>query len=264
MGRDAASAPARRRLALASSSRADRAAQCAALHARTLCAPRLARDTLSTIAHHPHESHHNAPARRDAAGPSAHRHLALASDSRADRTASCASHFVSSTLRATLRTRHIARRPLNKHTHARHERPDTPRRCSPFSPPAPHTRLRLAHRQHLTSLLLAARRGDAHARRSRPLGRPPRSRRLDTRPPLDAAACASCAERGASLAPCSSARSHARGRKGSTAARRRVAAARRSSRRYPRALLATSRSAAAFAMARHSATARRGGICFLR
>ena len=38
------------------------------------------------------------------------------------------------------------------------------------------------------SLLLAARRGDARARCSRPLGRTPRSRRLDTRPPLDAAA----------------------------------------------------------------------------
>ena len=58
-----ASSPARRRLALASSSRADRAAQCTALHARTLCAPRLARDTLSTIARHPHE---HAPQRADA------------------------------------------------------------------------------------------------------------------------------------------------------------------------------------------------------
>ena len=79
---------------------------------------------------------------------------------------------------------------------------------------------------------------------------------VDAQPPLDAAACASCAERGASLAPCFSARSHARGRDGSTAARRRVAAARRSSRRRSRALLAPARSAAAFATARHSAVAR--------
>ena len=114
------------------------------------------------------------------------------------------------------------------------------------------------------SLLLAARHGDARARCSRPPGRPPRSRRFDTQPPLDAAACASCAERGVSLAPWFSAWSHARGRDGSTAARRRVAAARRSSRRRSRALLASARSAAAFATARHSAAARRGGLRFLR
>ena len=114
------------------------------------------------------------------------------------------------------------------------------------------------------SPLLAARRGDARARCSRPLGRPPRSRRLDTQPSLDAAACASCTERGASLAPCSSARSHARGRDGSTAARRRVAAARRLSRRRSRALLAPAQSAAAFATARHSAAARRGGLRLVR
>ena len=350
-------------------------------------------------------THHNAPARRDAAGPSAHRRLALASGSRADRTASCAPHVARNTLRATLRTRHIARRPLNTHTHARHERPDTPRRCGPFSPPPPHTRLRLARRPHLTSLLLAARRGaltraararsvgrrgrdgstldrrstrrpappalnaahilrraslrghtpwprgldgrppssrccaplvaatparaararsvgrrsrdgstlgrrsmrrlaspalnaaqlrraplrghtsvaataqrrpavesllpaarrgNARARYSRPLGRPPLSRRLDTRPPLGPAAFASGAERGASLVPCVSARSHARGRDGSTAARRRVASARRSSRQRSRALLAPARSAAAFATARHSAAARRGGLRLLR
>ena len=105
------------------------------------------------------------------------------------------------------------------------------------------------------SLLLAARRGDARARCSRPLGRPPRSRRLNTRQSLDAAACASCAERGASPAPYSSARSHARGRDGSTAARRRAAAARRSSRRRSRALLAPAWLTAAFATARRSAAA---------
>ena len=107
-------------------------------------------------------------------------------------------------------------------------------------------------------LLLAARRGDARARCSRPLGRPPHSRRLDTRPPLDAAAFASSAKRGASLAPCLSAQSHARGRGGSTAARSRVAAARRSSQRHSRALLAPARTIAAFATARQldSAVAR--------
>ena len=144
-----------------------------------------------------------------------------------------------------------------------------------------------------------ARRGDARAQCSRPLGRTPRSRRAALR----RAAC------GASFAPCSSARPHARGRDGSTAARRRVAparrssrrrcarcsrplgrpprsrrlitqppldaavcascakhvaAARRSSRRRSRALLAPARSAAAFATARHSAAARCGGLRFLR
>ena len=113
------------------------------------------------------------------------------------------------------------------------------------------------------SLLLAARRGDARARCSRPLGRPPLSRRPDTRPPLDAAAFA-CAERGAFLAPCSSARSHARGRDDSSAACRQVAATRRSSRRRSRALLAPARPAAAFATARNSAAARRGGLRLLR
>ena len=57
------------------------------------------------------------------------------------------------------------------------------------------------------SLLLAARRGDARARCSRPLGRPPLSRRLDTRPPPDAVAFASCAD--AALLLCrASLRSH--------------------------------------------------------
>ena len=114
------------------------------------------------------------------------------------------------------------------------------------------------------SPLLVARRGVARARCSRPLSRPPRSRRLDTRPSLDAAAFASCAERGASLTPCFAARSHARGRNSSTAARRRVAAARRTSRRRSRALLVPARSAAVFATARHSAVARKGGLRLLR
>ena len=115
------------------------------------------------------------------------------------------------------------------------------------------------------SLLLAARRGDARTCCSRPLGRTPRSRQLGTRPSVVAAACASCAERGASHAPCSSARSHARGRDGSTAASRRVAAARRSSRRRSHAPLAPARSAAALATARHSAAAARcSGLRLLR
>ena len=114
------------------------------------------------------------------------------------------------------------------------------------------------------SLMLAARRGDARAHCSRPLGRPPLLRRLDTRPPLDAAVVASCAERSTTLAPCFSARSHVRGRDDSAAERRRVDLARRSPRRRSRALLAPARSAAAFATARHSAAARRGGLRLLR
>ena len=110
----------------------------------------------------------------------------------------------------------------------------------------------------------AAARGAARALLARrPLGLP-RSRRLalgrrSTRRPSPPAPNAA-----RSLAPCSSARSHARGRDGSTATRRRVAAARRSSRRRSRALLAPARSAAAFATARHSAAARRGGLRLLR
>ena len=114
------------------------------------------------------------------------------------------------------------------------------------------------------SLPLASRRGDARATLSRALGPPPRPRRLDTRPQLDAAACASCAKRGASPALRFSARSHDRGRDGPSAARRRVAVARRSLRRRSRTLLAPARSAAAFATAQHSAAARRGGLRFLR
>ena len=112
----------------------------------------------------------------------------------------------------------------------------------------------------------AARRSSrrTRVRCSRPLGWPPHLRRLDTWPSLDAAACASCAARGPSLAPCFFARSPARGRDGSTAAHRQVAAARRSSRRRSRALLAPAQSAAAFATARHAAVARCGGLRLLR
>ena len=80
------------------------------------------------------------------------------------------------------------------------------------------------------SRLLAARRGVARERCSRPLGRPPRSRRPDTRPPLDAAVFASALD-AAHLLRRAPLRGHARGRNGSTAARRRVAAARRLARR---------------------------------
>ena len=76
--------------------------------------------------------------------------------------------------------------------------------------------LRLDRPSAVEAQLLAAHRGDACARCLRPLGWPPRLRMLDTRPPLDAAACASCAVSGASLAPCFSTRPHARGRCGST------------------------------------------------
>ena len=159
--RGAASSPARRRLALASSLRADRTARCAAHHARTLCAPRLARSTLSAIRSPPKRTrNHNAPARRDAAGPSARRRLDIASGSRADRTAPCATHFARNTLRATLRTQHAARRPLNTHTHAR---PRTPRRAAALrsfqpaaashslpdhTPTAPHHAQHTAHAAH--------------------------------------------------------------------------------------------------------------------
>ena len=114
------------------------------------------------------------------------------------------------------------------------------------------------------AVALLSRRRYTRRRSCTPRAMPLLSRRHDTQPPLDAAACASCAERGVSLAPWFSAWSHARGCDGSTAARRRVAAARRSSRRRSRALLASARSAAAFATARHSAAARRGGLRFLR
>ena len=113
------------------------------------------------------------------------------------------------------------------------------------------------------SLLLAARRGNALACCSRLLGRPPHSRRHDTWPPFDAAAFASCAEHAASFAPCFSKRSHARDRDGSTAARRRLGAARRSSRRRSRTLAAPARLVPALATAIHSAAARCGGLCLL-
>ena len=92
---------ARRRPALASSSRAYRTAQCAtgAPHA-SHAAPT-----------HTH-AHHDTPARRDAAGPSARRRLALASGPRADRPARCAAHHARRTLCAV----RFARRPIRNIT----------------------------------------------------------------------------------------------------------------------------------------------------
>ena len=116
----------------------------------------------------------------------------------------------------------------------------------------------------IESFLIATRRSDASARSSRPLKQPPRSRRVGTQPSLDAAACASCPERGASLAPCFSARSHDSGCDGSSAGRRRVASARHLTRRRSRAPFAPARSAAVLAVARHSAAARSGGLRLLR
>ena len=186
----------------------------------------------------------------------------------------CCSPLVAATLARAARVRSVTRRVRDGSALGRR----STRRLSPpalnaarllrRAPPLRgHTPVAASARRWppaVESLLLAARRGDTPARCSRSLGRPPRSRRLGTQPPLDAAACASCAERGASLAPCSSARSHARGRDGSTPARRRVAAARRSLRRRSCALIAPARSAAALATARHSAAARRGGFRLLR
>ena len=101
------------------------AAPHSAQHLRThTLRPTLAHGTLSAIRSPPTPTrNHNAPARRDAAGLSARRRLALASGSRADRTAPCATHFARNTLRATLRTQHIARRPLNTPRTQDHERP---------------------------------------------------------------------------------------------------------------------------------------------
>ena len=146
----------------------------------------------------------------------------------------CCSPLVAATLARATRARSIGRRVRDGSTLGRRSvrRPTPPAlnaaRLLRRAPLRGHTLVAATARRPraVKSLLLAARRGDARACYSRSLDRPPRSRRLDTRPPLDAAAFASCVERGASLAPFPSARSHARGRDGSTAARRRVAAAR--------------------------------------
>ena len=117
------SPPARRRLALASGSRVDRTAmrntprtQHVACLPHTHAHPALAKRHIPALVKR--HAATSAPTRRDTADSSARRRLALASGSRADRTAPCATHFARNTLRATLRTQQIARRPLNTHTHA--------------------------------------------------------------------------------------------------------------------------------------------------
>ena len=94
------------------------AAPHSAQHLRThTLRPTLAHGTLSAIRSPlTRTRNHNAQARRDAAGLSARRRLALASGSRADRTAPCATHFARNTLRATLRTHHFARFAPHTHT----------------------------------------------------------------------------------------------------------------------------------------------------
>ena len=120
----------------------------------------------------------------------------------------CCSPLVAATLARAARARSVGRRVRDGSTLGRR----STRRPAPPALNAARLLRRASLRGHtpvaatarrppaVESLLLAARRGDARARCSRPLGRPPRSRRLDTRPPLDAAACASCAKRGAWLA----------------------------------------------------------------
>ena len=112
----------------------------------TLRAQHFARHPLITRTH----AQPQTPTRRDAAGPSARRRLALASGSPADRTAYCAAYCARNTLRATLRTPHIARHPLTIHTHAISR---TPRRAATLRilhPAARRTRFRLARRPHRT------------------------------------------------------------------------------------------------------------------
>ena len=89
-----------------------------------------------------HPRNHTAPTRRDAAGSSARRRLALAFGPRADRAAPCATRGARSTLRATLRTQHSAR--FAPHTRTRPHRDRTARcaahithatRCAPSDSP---------------------------------------------------------------------------------------------------------------------------------
>ena len=139
----------------------------------------------------------------------------------------CCSPLVAATLARAARARSVGRRVRDRSALSRRStrRPALPalnaarvlRRASlrGHAPVAATARRPPA----VVSLLLVARRG--HARCSRPLGRPPpRSRRLDTQPPLGVPACASCVERGTSFAPYFSAWSHTRDRDRSTADRR--------------------------------------------
>ena len=108
--------------------------------------------------------------------------------------------------------------------------------------------LRLDGPPAVNAQLLATHRGDARACCLRPLGWPPRSRRLGTRrlapPALYAARLLRCVSLRGHTPVADAAR---------RAARRQGAAARRPSRRRSRALLAPARLAAAIAEARHSA-----------
>ena len=161
--RDAASSPARRRLALVSSSRTDRTARCAALHARTLCAPRLTRDTLSAIRSPPTRTRTTTRRRavtQRALRPAAASRSLLARAPAAPNHAQTTAHAAHCAPRFARSTLCVTRSP-----HARtqnHERPDASRRCGPFSPPpvarsltsrtptAPHSAQHTARAQHAT------------------------------------------------------------------------------------------------------------------
>ena len=131
-------------------------------------------------------AHHDAPTRRDAAGPSARRRLALASGSRADRTARCAAHHARSTLRATLRTQKIARHPLNIHTYAR---PRTPRRAAklrtlqPAAASTARSCTRIAHSTQRRTRPSVRRSSPTHKHRAALKQHSPRTRPAHTAPP---------------------------------------------------------------------------------
>ena len=94
-----------------------------------------------------HPRNHTAPTRRDAAGSSARRRLALAFGPRADRAAPCATRGARSTLRATLRTQHSAR--FAPHTRTRPHRGRTAR-CARTLRTQHVVRRPIRHRQHRT------------------------------------------------------------------------------------------------------------------
>ena len=242
--------PAHHRLALASSSRADRTAQCAAHHARSslraVCSSHAR--THNHAKHATHATQCATSAHKQCARQAPHttalakRPTALAKRPRAatreplarsvtahalpapegvdtliDRTGCGASLAPYFSARPHTRpwTRRLDGRPPSSHccsplvaaiqarvararSALRHARGGStlsrrsPRRPSPPARNAAHLLRRASLRGHtpvvatarwppaVKSLLLAARRGDACARCSRPLGRPPRSRRLDT------------------------------------------------------------------------------------
>ena len=92
-----------------------------------------------------HPRNHTAPTRRDAAGSSARRRLALAFGPRADRAAPCATRGARSTLRATLRTQHSAR--FAPHTRTRPHR-DRTARCARTLRTQHVVRRPIRHRPH--------------------------------------------------------------------------------------------------------------------